>query len=260
MFKKIALATALVATASFATWDKFPVLENHKGQAQVGFAYNMPAEKVSQGIIYGGARFTVIPNLELGVKVPYTLFTSNDNDGGAEPDGLGNIPLMIRYQFMPIMNVFVDVDLPVGDDEVVGWNDGLGLHAGVQYSQPFGMVNLGSELGFNMRTEGDNHHTPAYEINVGAEGDFAISQMITPYVGADVNIKVTNSEGEEPITGKTVEDDDSGDMGLWIYLGGAFAINPMFTVDASFGFGLGDNYYGEDNTPMKVDVHLNINF
>jgi hypothetical protein len=33
----------------------------------------------------------------------------------------------------------------------------------------------------------------------------------------------------------------------------------MFTVDASFGFGLGEDYYGED-TPMVIDVHLNINF
>ena len=256
MFKKIALATALVATASFATWDKFPVLENHKGQAQVGAGYLMQGDW-SQLDLYLGARFTVIPNLELGAKLPYRVFS--DDDGNDGPDGLGNIPLMVRYQFMPTMNVFVDVDLPTGDDEVVYLDDGLGLHAGVQYSQPFGMVNLGSELGFKMRTEGDNHHTPGYEINVGAEGDFAISPMITPYVGADLNVKITNSEGKEAITGKTVELDDSGDMGIWIYLGGAFTINPMFTVDASFGFGLGDDYYGED-TPMKIDVHLNVNF
>ena len=248
MFKKIALATALVATASFATWDKFPVLENHKGQGQVGVAYQMQGD-ASGLTAYGGARFTVIPNLELGAKVPYTIFT--DYDGNDGPDGLNNIPLMVRYQFMPIMNAFVDVDLPVGEEDLV--DDGLGLHFGVQYSQPFGMVNFGSELGFSMRTEGDDKYTPAYEINVGAEGDFAINEMITPYGGADLNIKVTNSESDG------WEADDSGDMGLWIYLGGAFNINPMFTVDASFGFGLGEDYYGED-TPMVIDVHLNINF
>ena len=49
MFKKIALAAALTATASFATWNYFPVLENHKGQAKVGFTYGLPADKVSTG-------------------------------------------------------------------------------------------------------------------------------------------------------------------------------------------------------------------
>ena len=252
MFKKIALATALVATASFATWDKFPVLENHKGQGQVGVQYKMRGDWSGLDV-YGGARYTVIPNLELGLKLPYTIFTDDDIDATDDPDGLGNLPIMVRYQFMPVMNAFVDVELPIGEEELV--DDGLGLHFGVQYSQPFGIVNFGSELGFQIRTEGDNHFTPAYVLNVGAEGDFAISQMITPYVGADLNIKVTDSDTDAP----GIEYDDSGDMGLWIYLGGAFTINPMFTVDASFGFGLGEDYYGED-TPMVIDVHLNINF
>jgi hypothetical protein len=248
MFKKVLLATALVATASFATWDKFPVLENHKGQGQVGLQYLMQGDMSGMGI-YGGARYTVIPNLELGTKLPYRIYT--DYDGNDGPDGLGNLPIMVRYQFMPIMNAFVDVELPIGEEELA--DDGIGIHAGVQYSQPFGMVNFGSELGFTIHTEGDDEYTPAYVLNVGAEGDFAVNEMITPYVGADLNVKVTDSESHG------VEGDDSGDMGLWIYLGGAFAINPMFTVDASFGFGLGEDYYGED-TPMVIDVHLNINF
>ncbi len=252
MFKKIALATALVATASFATWDKFPVLENHKGQAQVGLHYDMQGD--ASGLdLYAGARYTVIPNLELGVKLPYTVFT--DYDGNDGPDGLGNLPIMVRYQFMPIMNAFVDVELPIGEEELN--DDGIGIHLGVQYSQPFGMVNLGTELGFAIHTEGDDDYTPAYELNVGAEGDFAVSSFVTPYVGADLNIKVTDSEWNAgPMEGDA---GDSGDMGLWIYLGGDFIINPMFDVDVSFGFGLGEDYYGED-TPMSIDAHLNINF
>ena len=88
MFKKIALATALVATASFATWDKFPVLENHKGQAKVGFTYGLPMDKVSTGDLYAGARYTVIPNLELGTVFNYKLFTDVDGNDGS--DGMHN--------------------------------------------------------------------------------------------------------------------------------------------------------------------------
>ena len=111
MFKKIALAAALTATASFATWNYFPVLENHKGQAEVGVT-DLMQDKTNQLGLFVGARYTVIPNLELGVKLPYTVFTHWDGED-AKRDGLNNIPLMVRYQFMPIMNAFVDVDLPV---------------------------------------------------------------------------------------------------------------------------------------------------
>ena len=64
MLKKIVLAAALAATASFATWNYFPVQEAGKGQAELGFTYGMPAEKVSTGDLFAGVRFTVIQNLE----------------------------------------------------------------------------------------------------------------------------------------------------------------------------------------------------
>lgn len=252
MIKKILLATALVASASFATWDKFPVLENGKGQAHVGIGYNIQGDWSGMDI-YVGARYTVIPNLELGLNLPYTIFTDYDGEDGA--DGLGNLAFMLRYQFMPIMNAFVDVDFPIGEEGLV--DDGFGLHFGVQYSSDFGMFALGSELGFALATAGDDDFTPAYELNVGAELDFAVSSLVTPYVGLDLNMKVTDSEFDGK--GGDVEYDDSGDMGLWLCLGGDFVINPMFDVDVSLGFGFGEDYYGED-TPIGIDAHLNVNF
>ena len=39
MFKKIILASALAISSSFATWDLFPVLENHKGQAKLATSF-----------------------------------------------------------------------------------------------------------------------------------------------------------------------------------------------------------------------------
>ena len=156
MLKKIILATALVATASFATWDKFPVLPEHKGQAKVGFVYGIPAEDVSTGDIYAGARFTIIQNLELGTIFKYKMFTDVDGHDGS--DGVFNLPIMARYQFMPVMNGFLDLDLPIGEEAFN--RDGLGVHFGVQYSQAFGMVALGTELGFLLETEGDDKSGP----------------------------------------------------------------------------------------------------
>ena len=37
MLKKIVLAAAVAVSTSFATWDYFPVLESHKGQAKLEF-------------------------------------------------------------------------------------------------------------------------------------------------------------------------------------------------------------------------------
>ena len=254
MLKKIVLAAAVAATASFATWNYFPVLEAGKGQAEIGVTDKMQ-DKVNQLGLFVGARYTIIQNLELGLKLPYTIFTHNDGHD-AKVDGLGNLPIMVRYQFMPILNAFVDVDLPIGDKKVVARGDGLGVYFGVQYSQNFGMVNFGSELGLRIRTEGDDDVSPPYNLHIGLEGDFAVSQMFTPYVGADFDMYL----GEYTHDGKELLDSDaSGDLGIAPYLGVNIAINPMFYVDLSAKFGIGDDYYG-DKTPIWLTGKFGINF
>lgn len=254
MFKKIALAAALTATASFATWNYFPVLENHKGQAEVGFKYGMPADKVSTGDLFAGVRYTVIPNLEVATKFDYRLFTDLDGNDGA--DGIDNLPIMLRYQFMPILNAFLDVDLPIGDEGVVSWNDGLGLYFGVQFSQNFGMVNFGSEAGLQIRTEGDDEMSPPYNLHIGLEGDFAINPMFTPYVGLDFDMWL----GEFTHDGDSAPGaDDSGKFGIAPYLGVNIAINPMFYADLSARFGIGEDRYGED-TPIWITAKFGVNF
>ena len=254
MFKKIALATALVATASFATWDKFPVLEQGKGQAKAGVTYSKAGDWSGLDLNLG-ARYTVVPNLEIGVAVPYTVFTKYDGNDGA--DGIKNIPLMFRYQFMPILNCFMDIDLPIGEEELM-WHsqDGLGLHFGVQYSQNFGMVNLGSELGLAVQvTDGDDKTNPPWDLNLGVEGDFAVNEMITPYVGLDLNVLL----GKASYDGHDADESNTGDMGIAPYLGVGIAFNPMFTLDLCAWFGIGDDYYGED-TNMSFSGTLFINF
>lgn len=252
MFKKIALATALIASASFATWDKFPVLEAGKGQAKVGIDYMMNGDWSGLDI-YAGARYTVIPNLELGLKLPYRVMS--DYDGYDAPDGLRNLPLMVRYQFMQPMNAFLDVTLPIGEEEIDG--DAVGFHFGVQYSEKLGMIDLGSEVGLALETEGDDKTTPPWKLNVGIEADFMLGGPLTPYIGADVDVEL----GKYTFDGDNVGNSHTGHMTIWPCVGATYSINEMIAIDASFSLGLGeDHMLGGEDTPMTIDVNAKINF
>ncbi|MCF0224133.1 MAG: transporter [Fibrobacter sp.] len=259
MFKKIALASAIAASASFATWDYFPVLDNHSGQVEVGYVHTLQGD-FSAGYLHAGARFTVIPNLELALGIPYALFT--DYDGYDGPDGLMNMPIMVRYQFMPTMNAFLDLTLPTSDDELnnagIGGlsGDGFGFYFGVQYSQNFGAVNLGSELGFQMQTQGDDKFSAPYELHLGAEADFVLGGMVTPYVGIDLYMWV----GEPTLDGESQPGSDySGTLGFEPFVGLNVAFNQMIALDVSFRMGIGEDMYGDD-IPMNIDGSLQINF
>ena len=251
MLKKIAFVTALAAATSFATWDKFPVLENHKGNAEVGVDFDVAGDVTALGL-FAGARYTVVPGLELATQVPFTLFTHVDGDD-AKADGLNNVPLMVRYQFMPIVNAFVDVEFPVGDESVA--DDGFGFHFGVQYSQEFGPVNFGSELGFAVRTEGDDKFAEPNDLNLGVEAQFALG-AVTPYVGVDLDMWI----GEPTYDGDDVPGSDvSGTVGIAPYVGATVEISEMFYADVSASFGLGEDYYGED-TPITLEGKFGVNF
>ena len=73
MLKKIILAAAIATTASFATWDYFPVKESHKGQATVQFD-DLIQDKWQTFTLTTGVRFSPVQNFEFGIKLPYVLF------------------------------------------------------------------------------------------------------------------------------------------------------------------------------------------
>lgn len=252
MFKKVALAAALCATASFATWNWFPVLENHKGEGQIGLEFDKAGDWKDLDL-YAGVRYTVIPNLELGFKLPIRLMA--DFDGVDEETGLRNPTFMARYQFMPTMNAFVDVDLPIGKEEIDG--DAFGLHAGVQYSQKFGMVNLGTELGLKLESEGDDERTPPWVLDIGAEADFEIGGIVTPFVGIELDMWI----GKYTVDGDNEGESYTGDMAFWPYVGANVVFTPMFNMDAFVSFGFGDDNVKESSdTPIAVNAQLNIEF
>lgn len=252
MFKKIALAAALCASASFATWNLFPVLENHKGEGQVGVEFDKNGDWKDLDL-YAGVRYTVIPNLELGLKLPIRLMA--DMDGADGETGLRNPTFMARYQFMPTMNAFLDVGLPIGKEEIDG--DAFVFHAGAQFSQKFGMVKLGTELGLQLETEGDDKRTPPWTLDVAAEADFEIGGIVTPFVGIELDMWL----GKYTVDGDNVGDSHTGDMSFWPYVGANFVFSPMFNLDAFVTFGFGeDEMVGGDDTPIAVNAQLNIEF
>ena len=63
MFKKIALAAALVSSAAFATWDYYPVLEGGKGSVKGNLYYDWDHDWSHAGLGIG-VRYSVIQNLE----------------------------------------------------------------------------------------------------------------------------------------------------------------------------------------------------
>ena len=67
MFKKIALAAALVSSAAFATWDYYPVLEGGKGSVKGNLYYNWDHDWSNAGLGIG-VRYSVISNLEISLQ------------------------------------------------------------------------------------------------------------------------------------------------------------------------------------------------
>ena len=253
MFKKIALAAALAATASFATWDYFPVKEAGHGQAQISEKVNMQG-KSSKDIVELGVRYSIIQNFEAGLKVPVTLLSYYDGKND-ERNGLGKLELMLRYQFMPIMNAFLDVEFPTCNKDICGNDDPFGFHFGVQFSQKFGIVDFGSELGLQLESKGEDKTTPPWDLNLGLEADFLVSNMLTPYVGFDFNMKL----GKETRDGKNEGESRTGDLGIAPYVGLNIDFNPMLYLGFEFRFGVGEDYYGKD-TPITLTVNFGVNF
>ena len=159
------------------------------------------------------------------------------------------------------MNAFLDVTLPIGNDDVVGDDGEIVFHFGAQYSQKMGMVNLGTELGLQLETAGDDKTTPPWTLNIGAEGDFALNQMFTPYVGIDLYMLM----GKFTYDGDSEGDSFTGDLLFNPYLGVDIVFNAMFDLDISANFLFGNSdamkiKTGMDETVIGLDAHLNINF
>lgn len=241
MFKKFILASALMISASFASWDIFPVLEKHKGEAMVSINEKMKSDLYVTAFITG-ARFSVIDNLELGFKIPYVVYAEY-KDTKVNMSGLGNLTLLTRYQFIPTMNAFVDVDIPVGDESCTLKNVWT-FTAGAQFSTTINdRMIIGSKLSTTISTKGDYDSAP-WVLNAGLALEFPVLPQFSPYFGSEMHFSLGNfvdNEGYQYSHG-------GGEVGFNPFMGAKYAINDLFTIDASTRFFLGEHYYGIHTT------------
>lgn len=248
MLKKVFIATALCATASFATWDKFPVLENHKGETVVGAGFAKQGEPMILAP-YIGSRYTVMPNLELGLVLPYYVNLNINNE-----NGLSNPLFMARYQFLPTLNAFLDVQVPISNDPYNSseWS----FNFGVQYSQNLGIVDIGAELGLMVNTKGDDKVSPPLNLNLGFEIDFKLGIPLTPFIGADALMAIGKLTDEFGNFG----DDLTGDFAVLPYVGLKYAFTSNVSVQASAMTMLGKEDMVGPDTPIVADLRLKMSF
>jgi len=259
MFKKIVLAGTLVTVSSFATWDLFPVRENHKGQVKIGASfstYEFEDRDFGAFDVYAGLRSSIYSGWEIAFNVPYRVFT-HEKGYDAEMDGVGNIGFSTRYQFIPFMNAFFDVSLPVGDksyNEDDDWNFDVGL----QYSTQFNaLLNFGSQLGFNFATKGENEEAPI-SMKTAVELDFKIiPEEFTAYVGLDFDLFL----GRFTDHGYQYSHDGGG-----VYLGPYAGVTynfeqlDMLSVDASLRFGKCINMHDYPDNFLIVNLAFLLDF
>lgn len=241
MFKKLALACAVFASASFATWDFYPVLEAGKGSAAGGLYYDWHHDWSQAGLKIGG-RYSVIQNLELSVQGWGIQFWSENDCAGCENGGGGIRDLTIggRYQFTPMVNAFLDLILPIGSDDVSG--DEVAFYTGAQFSMPTGVEGLkfGTEAGFLWGFEHDNHER-GLDLHLGGELAYTVPDIgVTPFIGLQLKYRLTESTWEgyktecdnnnqncrEVGSKKEWGENDDGDTQFILWLGASYFVIP----------------------------------
>lgn len=244
MFKKLSLAAALCASASFASWDYFPVQEAKKGEIATGAQYNYLLGDHHILTPYLGSRYTVAPKLELGMVVPYFVMLSDNND-----NGLLNPIFMARYQFLPMVNVFFDAQVPSTNS--YSNNTAWVFDFGFQYSQKFSAVNFGSEIGLTVATRGDDKISPPLLLNFGGEFDFELG-TVTPLVGAKASMEL----GKYTYEGDNFGEGHTGHMMVQPFAGAQFNVTQDFKIRATASTWFGKEELVGDEQSLFVDLKL----
>lgn len=256
MFKKIALAAAVLASASFATWDYFPILPAGKGSAEAGLYYDWDGDWSQAGVKIG-ARYTVIQNLELSLQNwGYQLWSEVDCTGCKGGDGLRDLTVGVRYEMAPQMNLFLDLNLPIGNDDFSNGHaptsDEVAIYLGAQYAAALTQeFLLGTEAGVDW---GFEHHGKerGLELHVGAELDYSIAQLgLTPFVGLQFKYRVTDSEEHDHNI------NNNGDTQVNIWLGASYALNQQLSFKGQLIVRSGAADMGGDATGFYVAVDVN---
>ncbi len=247
MFKKIVLAALLVASSSFATWDYYQLPEAGKGTVKGQFFYDSD-DPWSQWGLNVSARYILVPNLELSLQsFGYRSWETDGSDGA----GFTDLTLGARYAVMPIVNIFLDLNLPIGSNDV---SDRLSFTLGGQFSQELvPNLVLGTEAGIFW---GFKRHDfePGLVMNLAAELGYTIPEYgLTPFVGLELKYKLTDDEGVN-------WEDNAGDNSICLWLGAAYAINAEMAVDGKLKVRSGDSSNHLDGDAVGIEVNFYYNF
>ena len=247
MFKKIALAALLVASSSFAAWDYYHLPEAGKGTVKGQFFYDSDDPWSQWGLNVGG-RYILVPNLELSLQsFGYRSWETDGSDGA----GFTDLTLGARYAVMPIVNIFLDLNLPIGSNDV---SDRLSFTLGGQFSQELvPNLVLGTEAGLYW---GFKRHDfePGLVMNLAAELGYTIPAYgLTPFVGLELKYKLTDDEGYN-------WEDNAGDNSICLWLGAAYAISSEMAVDGKLKVRSGDSSEHLDGDAVGIEVNFYYTF
>lgn len=244
MLKKILLATAMLFSATFASWDFFPITETGRGSAKAGLYYDWD-HKWSQAGLSAGVRFTMLPNLEISIQDWGFQFWGETDCKGCENGGSGIRDLKIggRYQVIPHVNLFLDINLPIGTTDDDGGttppgSDEFFLFFGGQYTMDIPSakgLSFGTEAAFLWSFERHDYER-GLELHFGAEMDYTVpNTKVTPFLGLKFNIRMTESTYESD-EDKTYGFDDNGSNEFMLWLGAKYAVSPKLNISGNFIF------------------------
>ncbi|SMG23031.1 hypothetical protein [Fibrobacter sp. UWB13] len=254
MLKKVIVGTALLASASFATFSNFPVPAAMSGDAKI-VADFIVHDKWKGLDLSAKARFVPVQNLELYLKLPFRPISRYDGENDHKT-GMENLTTGVRYQVAPMFAAFLDVTFPTGKDKIS--DDGFNFYFGGQFSKDFGAVGLGTEAGLSITTEGDDRKKGPMSLILNAELDPNVSQVVSPYFGITFDILLNDEKTRGKKSAET-----SGDVGVAPYVGANFKVNQLLSFDACVTFGLGDDdylIYTSGNKKMTVTWEGSVNF
>jgi hypothetical protein len=184
--KKVLVAALLCTVSTFAAWDKFPVIEDGKGEVKIGFEQSRQSGETDGGQTFK-IRYSPLAGLELMSETWGDVF--------------GNYVLGVRYQVLPAMlSAGVDFGFPLGGG--ANWS----FKPNVQFSMPLtSSLTLGTNFDLAIYTATQKYAELSYrfqgeeysrglDFTGGIELDFAFSEKSTFWVSFDAETGITRSE------------------------------------------------------------------
>ncbi len=269
MFKKILLLAAAIATSSYATWDYFGFPQNSQGSVKAGIYYDMDDDWSQMGLKVG-ARVKVAPTFELSLQgFGYQFWSENEcdeniprcnNEGG---NGLRDLIIGGRFALNPMINLFLDLNLPIGRDKYDGEgttapsNHEIYLYFGGQLHNDIKSIknaSFGTEAGAFW---GFRHHARerGLEFHLGGEFDYTLpAAPVTLLIGAQIKLRLFRSEYQNEVKSDAkMHDDLSQQYKIWV--GTNFAVTNNISINGQI-IVRSENLKSKRSDPEDKKIHM----